>query len=170
MLCDYCQSSDHDVLTCPFRIYIDATCAHVEKKIKKLTDKIIENIKVRIAEYSQCFHQSRENCNESDSSLGSSKPVVALYDDFEPSYLARSNLNEEMPSPSQEQESSLPTPLSPTLALEFRSPTDVIEDTLVSADPSAPFHHSFEFKEGDECGNPSELDLSIITNEHRDLD
>jgi len=111
VLCDYCQSSDHDVLTCPFRIYIDATCASVEKKIKKLTDKIIENIKVRIAEYSQCFHQSKENCNESDSSLGSPTPEVSFYDDFESSYLAQPDLNNDIPLPSVEQEGDFLTSL-----------------------------------------------------------
>jgi len=50
----------------------------VEKKINELTDKMIENIKVRVAEYSQYFNQSRENCNEPDSSLGTSKPKVSL--------------------------------------------------------------------------------------------
>jgi len=30
---------------------------------------MIEDLKVRIVEYSQYFNQSKENCNESDSSL-----------------------------------------------------------------------------------------------------
>jgi len=72
----------------------------VEKKINELTHKMIENLKVRIAEYSQCFKQSREICNEPDSSLGSLKPEVSLYDDFELSYYAGPNLNEEMLLPS----------------------------------------------------------------------
>jgi len=50
VLCDYCESFDHHVLSCPFRTYIDATYASVEKKINELTDKMIENLKVRIAE------------------------------------------------------------------------------------------------------------------------
>jgi len=82
VLCDYCESSDQDVLICPFRPYIDATRASVEKKINELTDKMIETLKVRIVEYSQCFSQSRENYSEHDSSLGSLKPGVSLYDDF----------------------------------------------------------------------------------------
>jgi len=61
MLCDYYESSYHDVLTCPFHAYVDATYASVEKQINELTDKMIENMKVRIAEHSQCFKQSREN-------------------------------------------------------------------------------------------------------------
>jgi len=117
VLCDYCESSDHDVLTCPFRAYIDATCASVEKKINELTDKMIENMKVRIAEYSQCFNQSRENSNEPDSSLGSSKPEVSLYDDFESSYLTRLDMNNDMPLPSVEYEGGFLTSLSQDLAL-----------------------------------------------------
>ena len=73
-----------------------------------------------------------------------------------------------MPSP--DQESGFPLSLSPALALEFRSPMDVIEDVLVSTDPPTTLNDSFEFEEGDECGNPSELDLSVITDEHHDLD
>ena len=59
-------------------------------------------MKVRIAEYSQCFNQSRENCNEPDSSLGSPKFEVNIYDDFKPPYLARPDLNNDMPLPSVE--------------------------------------------------------------------
>ena len=71
VLCEYYDSHDHDTCNCPYRAYADATFASVEKKINELTDKMIENMKVRIAGYSQCFHQSRDTCNESDSSLGS---------------------------------------------------------------------------------------------------
>ena len=70
--------------------------------INDMIDKMIENIKVRIAEYSKCFNQRRANCNELDSSLGSPKPEVSLYDDFEPSYLSHPNLNNDMPLPSVE--------------------------------------------------------------------
>jgi len=52
-------------------------------------------------------------------------------------------------------------PLSLAFAPEFSSPTDVIKDVLVSVDPPSTLNDSFEFEEGDECGNPSELDLSI---------
>ena len=100
MLCDYCESSDHDVHTCPYCAYVDVTCASVEKKINELIDKMAENMKVRIAEYSQCFNQSGGNSNERDSSLGSPKPKVSFYDDFEPSYLARPNFNDDIPLPS----------------------------------------------------------------------
>ena len=51
----YCESSGHDVVTCPFCTYIDATRASVEKKINELIDKMIENMKERIPEYSQCL-------------------------------------------------------------------------------------------------------------------
>jgi len=97
VLCNYCDSSDHDTCNCPYRAYVDATCVSVEKEINELTDKMIENMKVRIAEYSQYFSQSRENYSGPDSSLGSPKPRVSLYDDFETAYPARPNLNEEMP-------------------------------------------------------------------------
>jgi len=126
MLCEYCESSNHDVLTCPFHPYIDAICASAEKKINELTDKMIKNLKVRIAEYSQCFSQSRENYSEPGSSLGYPKLGVSLYDDFEPSYSARPPLNEEMPLPSLDLEGDFPLSLSPVLAPEFNSPTDVM--------------------------------------------
>ena len=170
ILCEYCDSSDRDTCKHPYLAHVDTTCASVEKRINELTDKMIGNMKVRITEYSQCFHQSRENCNDSDSSLGSLKSGVTLFDDFEPSYLARPNLNEDMPLPSQEQESGLPIPLSRDLAPHSSSPKHLIEDILISANPPTTLHDSFEFKEGYECGNPTELDLSVITDEHHDLD
>ena len=49
---EYYDSYDRDTCNYPYRAYVDATCASVEKKINELTDKIIENMKVRIAEYS----------------------------------------------------------------------------------------------------------------------
>ena len=67
-----------------------------------MADKMIENMKKRIAEYFLYFSYSSEDINlqEPDSSLGSSKPEVSLYDDFEPPYLARPNLDNNMPLPS----------------------------------------------------------------------
>jgi len=59
VLCEYYDSYDNDTCNCPYRAYVDATCASVKKKINELTDKMIENMKVRIAEYSQCFNQRR---------------------------------------------------------------------------------------------------------------
>jgi len=161
VLDDSCESSNHDVLTCPYRSYVDATCASMEKKINELTDKMIENMKVRIAEYSQWFNQSRENCNEFDSSLGSPKLGVSLYDDFEPSYSARPSSNEEMPLPSLDQENSFLPSLSEDPTPYTSSPKDVTEDVLVFAQLPTTLNDSFEFEEGDECGNPSELDLSV---------
>ena len=61
----YCDFCDHDVYTCPYRNYIDATCTRVEKTINELTDKMAKNMKKRMVEYFHCFNQSRENCNES---------------------------------------------------------------------------------------------------------
>ena len=120
---------------------------------------------------SHSFNQSRENCNESDSSLGSPKRGVSLYDDFEPSYSARPNLYEETPLPSLDQESGFLLSLSPALAPEFSSPTDVIEDILVSTDPPTTLNDSFKFEEGDKCGNLRELDLGVTTDfKHHELD
>jgi len=171
VLCDYCESSDHDAFHCPFRGYADATCGSVEKMINYMTDKMIDDMKKRITKYSQCLTQGRENYNELDSSLGSSKLGVSLYDDFELSYSARPNLNEEMPLPYLDQESDFLLSLSPALAPEFSSPTDVIEDVLIFANPPTTLNAYFEFEEGDEYGNPSELDLSITTDfEHHELD
>jgi len=61
-------------------------------------------MKKRIAECSQCFNQSRENCSEPDSSLGSPEPAVSLDDNFDPSYQSRPQLKENMPLPNLEQE------------------------------------------------------------------
>jgi len=68
---DYCESSDHDAYTYPFRAYVDATCASFENKINELTDQMIETMKARITICSPCFNQNRETYNELDSSLGS---------------------------------------------------------------------------------------------------
>ena len=70
-------------------------------------------------------------------------------------------MNKDIPLPSIDQESNFPLSLSPALAPEFSSPTDVNEDALVSANPPTTLNDSFELEEGDECGNPSELDLSV---------
>ena len=132
VLCDYCESSNHDACNCPYRDYVDAPRASVEKKINELTDKMIENMKKRIAKYFHCFSRSREDINlkEPDSSLGSLELEVCLYDDFEPSYLTRPNLSNNMPLPSLEQESDIPTCLSPDLALvaHTSSPMEVTND------------------------------------------
>ena len=89
VLCDYCESSNHNACNYPYRAYIDAKCASVKKTINALTNRMLETMKVRIAKYSQCFTQSRENCSEPDSSLGSPEHVVGLDDDFGPSYRSR---------------------------------------------------------------------------------
>jgi len=94
VLCAYCESSCHDAYSCPYCNYVDATCASVEQRINALTNKVLETMKKRIPEYSHCFSQSRKRCDELDSSLGSPKPVVSLYDDFEPSYQSRPSLND----------------------------------------------------------------------------
>jgi len=66
---------------------------------------MMETMKVRIAEYSHCFDKNRETSSEIDSSLGSSKLDISLYDDFELSYSGSPNLNEKMCSPNLDQES-----------------------------------------------------------------
>ena len=55
VLCEYCNSSNHNACTCPYRAYVDATCASFAKTINELIDKMIENMKERIPEYSQCL-------------------------------------------------------------------------------------------------------------------
>jgi len=61
--------------------------------------------------------------------------------------------------------------LSPNLKPKFRSPRDVIEDVLISADLLGPFNDSFEFEEGEEFENGSELDLKTTTEDkHHDID
>ena len=116
VLCDYCESPYHDASTCPYREYVDATCASFEKKLNDMTNQMIETMKLRFAEYSQCFVQNRETSSEIDSSLGSPKPDIDLCDVFEPSYSTRPDLNENMCLPSLEQESDLPKSLSSDLA------------------------------------------------------
>jgi len=64
-------------------------------KINELTDQMIETMKKRIAEYSRCFNQNRETYSELDSTLGYPNPDISLYDDFELSYSARPDLNED---------------------------------------------------------------------------
>ena len=54
VLCDYCESSNHDARTCPFRDYAHATCASFEKKINEMTDQMIETMKARITTCSPC--------------------------------------------------------------------------------------------------------------------
>ena len=68
---------------------------------------------------------------EIDSSLGSQKPEVSLYANFEPPYQSRSDLQDVEPLPSLEQESSLSTSLSAGIAPYTSSAEDVTEDVLV---------------------------------------
>ena len=53
VLCDYCESPYHDASTCPYREYVDATCASFEKKLTDMTNQMIETMKLRFAKYSQ---------------------------------------------------------------------------------------------------------------------
>jgi len=76
-----------------------------------------------------------------------------------------------MPLPSLEQESDLPLPVSPALALAPSSHKHVAKNALVTADPPIALNDFCEFEVGDDFGNPSELDVSIKSNiEHHDLD
>ena len=61
--CNYYESSDYDVHNCIFRDYVDATCASLGKTTHELTNKMVETVKERIAKYSHCFNQSREDYN-----------------------------------------------------------------------------------------------------------
>jgi len=152
---------------------MDATCAGIEKRINEITNQMVESMKQRIAEYSQCFSHSRDetNLHESDSSLGSPKFNVSLYDDFESSYLARPNLNDDMPLPSLEQESDPPLSLFPNHAPELSSSMDALEDFLISVVPPITFNDSTEFEESKALESTSELDMSITTEiEHHNLD
>jgi len=106
---------------------------------------------------------SNITCKRPDSSLGSPKSKVSLYDDFEPSYLTRSNLHDDIPLLNLERDNDHSVALSPNLVPKPNSPRDVIEDVLVFSNPPSPFNHSCEFEEGDEFENPSELFMSITT-------
>jgi len=155
--CDYCEFSAHDACSCPYRDYFHAQCASVEKRINELTAKMVKTMKVQITEYSHSVTQSRENCNQPDSSLRSPKPEVSLYEDFEPSYYFRSSLNDDLSLPSLEQEDDLPMSLSPDLAPHM----DVTEKVLVYANPTTIFDQSSEFAEDQESEHTGELDMSI---------
>lgn len=128
-----------------------------------MIDKMVEDMKKRIAEYSQCSNQRREDTNlhKPNCSLGSSKPEVSLYDDFELSCFTRPDLHDDMPLPSLEPDSDLPMSVSQDLSPHTSSPKGITEDVLVSADPLAPFNHSSEFEVGEDLENPSELDIVI---------
>jgi len=120
---------------CPYCNYVDANCASMKKRVNALANKVLETMNKRIPKYSYCFNQNREQCNESDSSLGSPKPAVSLYDDFEPSYQSRPNLHDDLSLPSLEKESNLPVSLPLDLAPHTTYHMDVIENVLV------PTHH-----------------------------
>jgi len=133
ILCDYYESSDHNVHNCPFRDYVDATCVRLEKTINKLTDKMIKTMKEKIVDYSHCFNQRMEDSNlhKLESNLASLEPVVSLYDDFEHSIQVRLDSHNDMPFSSLEQKSNHSLSLSPDLALEPSSYKDVTEDVLI---------------------------------------
>jgi len=60
---DYCESFDHDIHNCPYTDYVDAKCLSLKKIINKVTDKMIETMKEKIAKYSHRFDQSKEHSN-----------------------------------------------------------------------------------------------------------
>jgi len=45
VLCDYCESSNHNVHNYPYREYFDAMGVSFGKTMNELFDKIIENMK-----------------------------------------------------------------------------------------------------------------------------
>ena len=77
-LCDYCESYDHNVHTCPYCEYVDATCTSVAKKINEMTNQMIEIMKARTTACSQCFNQNIETYSKLDFSLGSPRPDISL--------------------------------------------------------------------------------------------
>jgi len=171
ILCNYCESPDHDAYTCPFRAYVDAMCASFEKKINDMTNQMIETMIAGIVACSLCFNQNRETYGEIDSSLESPKPDISLYDDFEPSYSARPDLNENMCLPNLEQESHLPTFISFDLASLTSTPKNVIEDILVYVNLPTTLNDFCEFDVSEQSDAVSELDISITPEvEPHDLD
>jgi len=52
VLCDYCESSNHDACNSPYHAYVDAKCASIGKTINELTEGMLETMKERIAGYS----------------------------------------------------------------------------------------------------------------------
>jgi len=64
-----------------------------------MTNKMIEIVKEKIAKYSHCFNQSKEDNNlyESDSSLRSLQPTVIHYNYFKAFYLNRPDVYEDIP-------------------------------------------------------------------------
>jgi len=46
ILCDYCESTNHDAHTCPHHAYVDATCASLEKKINEMTDQLLHGLNI----------------------------------------------------------------------------------------------------------------------------
>jgi len=171
VLCDYCESPDHDAYICPFRAYVDVTCASFEKKINDMTEQMIETKKVRIAACAPLFNQNRETYSEIDASLGFPKSNISFYDDFKPSYSARPDLNESMPLPNLEKESNLPRSLSTDLTPCTSSLKDVIKDILVYVDLPTTLNNFCEFKVGKQFDTVSELDISVTPEvEPHDLD
>ena len=128
-------------------------------------------MKSRIAACSQCFNQNSETYSEIDSSLGSSKPDISLFDEFEPAYSARPYLNEAMNLPSPDQECDVPMSLSPDLAPCSSSPKGITDDVVVSADPPTTLNDFCEFEVGEQCDTINELDISVTPEvEPSDLD
>jgi len=116
--------------------------------INELIAKTIETMKEGIFEYSHSVHHRRKeyNFHNRDSSLGSPKSEVNLYDDFKPFYLTRSNLHDNMTFPSLEQKSDHSVSLSHDLALEFSSHSDVTKDVIISVDQPTTFYDSLSLR------------------------
>ena len=132
---------------------------------------MVETMKKRITEYSQCFNQNRETYSEIDASLGSPKPDISFYDDFEPSYSAQPDLNEDMYLSSLDQERDALMSLSPDLAPHTSSPKGIIDDILVFANPPTTLNDFYEFDVGEQSDIVSALDISITPEvEPYDLD
>ena len=96
------------------------------------------------------FSHSREDIHlhESDFRLGSPTTEFSLYDDFEPSYPAQPDLNNDIPLPSVEQLEGFPNSISSEVAPHIRSPNDITEDVLISADPPTSFKNLLSLRRG----------------------
>ena len=118
-LCDHCESFDHNNNNCSYHDYMDPIRECLGKTANKMNDKMIETMKERITEYLNYFNQNKNDYNEHNSSLWSTRPKISLFGDFEPSYLGRHDLRDDISFPSLEQGSDHSVSLSPNLNLNL---------------------------------------------------
>ena len=103
--------------------------------------------------------------------MGFPQPGISLYDDFELSYSAGPDLNEDMYLASLDQERDFPMSLLPDLVPLTNAPKGITADVLVSADLPTTLNDFCEFEAGKQSDTVSELDISITPEvEPSDLD